>query len=326
MSDKNQWYIIKYIQKKNKIRRIVTYNNESMRLKHLKIKEYLEANLLFSKFTKAYIKDSSIFKNAKAHMYNDIFIKLDIKDFFNSINHLILLEVLYYELNKKHIDKVVTKIEISKLINLCSIHKKGIPLGLITSPTLSNIYLKEFDNILYGSLRKLDKQDIIYTRYADDLTISFKSKDKLSKEDLEIIISLVTKFLKKYKLKLNISKTNIIDLNISNHVRITGISIIKDQNNYRKISVGRKRINKLYHDTINMYSKIKNQNFILTEEDQYEIKKLKGMESFIYSIEKKGYNKIFSDDMKNYINILGYNSLSELITNLSTLQKDDLLK
>lgn len=38
-------------------------------------------------FAKAYIEHSSIVKNAKAHMYNDIFLFFDVKDFFPSINH-----------------------------------------------------------------------------------------------------------------------------------------------------------------------------------------------------------------------------------------------
>ncbi|MFJ6413909.1 reverse transcriptase domain-containing protein [Terribacillus saccharophilus] len=312
MNDKDYWYEIKYIRKKRKIRRIVTYKDERMKQVHFKIKDYLEKNLLFSKFTKAYIRKSSIFLNAKAHMYNDVFIKLDIRDFFNSINHEVLLETLYYELNKNK-EKKVTKIEIAKIIRLCSIDKKGLPLGLITSPVLSNIYLKEFDNVLYGTLKKLNMENVIYTRYADDLTISFKSL-VTSKQCLEQITLLVSKLLRKYKLKINVDKISMIDLNVSNHVRITGVSIIKDSNNYRKISVGRKRINDLYHKSIAMYRKL--QGTFPDNDDYMKIKQIKGLESFIYSVEKKGYEGVFSTEMNKQIRDLGFNSLNELITNL----------
>lgn len=316
MNNETSWYEIKYIRKKRKIRRIVTYKDDKMRHVHFKIKEYLENNLLFSKFTKAYIKNSSIFLNAKAHMYNDVFIKLDIQNFFNSINHEVLLETLYYELNKNNVEKQVTKMEIAKLIKLCSIDRNGLPLGLITSPVLSNIYLKEFDNILYGTLKKWNMENTIYTRYADDLTISFKSHSGISNELLEHITMLVSKLLKKYKLKINPSKVSIVDLNISNHVRITGVSITKDNNNYRRISVGRKRINDLYHNSIDMYRTLKLSGICPNDDDYMRIKQIKGMESFIYSVEKEGYERIFSKEMHKQIRDFGFNSLTELIKSL----------
>lgn len=317
MSNTEIWYQIKYIRKKGKIRRIVTYTDESMQARHIKVKEYLEEKLIFSKFTKAYVKNSSIFHNAKAHMYNDIFIKLDIKDFFNSINHKILLESLYSQLNLDQDETEVTKIEISKLISMCSIDKIGLPLGLVTSPILSNIYLKEFDNILYGKLKKMNLENVIYTRYADDLTISYKCESITNNNEiLKIILTLVKSLLKRYKLKINPNKISSVNLNNSNHVRITGISITKSSDNYRKISVGRKRINELFHNAISMYFKYSGNPQNLDEMDYLKIKQIKGMESFIFSIEKNGYEKVYSIGMQNRINEIGFDSLSDLIKSL----------
>ncbi|HDR4727485.1 hypothetical protein J0835_01535 [Bacillus cereus group sp. Sample62] len=314
MNEKKMWYEVKYIRKKGKIRKIITYKDESIRRLHVQIKEYLEERLIFSKFTKAYVSNSSIFYNAKAHMYNDIFLKIDIKDFFNSINHKILLEVLYSQLNLDSKQKETTKIEISKLIDVCSLDKRGIPLGLVTSPILSNIYLKEFDNILYGKLKRLGLENLIYTRYADDLTISFKSISNIPDTLLKVILELVSGLLKRYKLKINPNKVSLVDLNISNHVRITGVSVTKDANNYRKISIGRKRINNLYHDAINMYIKCRTGS--LSDADYLRIKQIKGMESFVYSVEKHGYDRVYSLKMHEQIKNMGFDSLSELIKNL----------
>jgi len=310
------WYKIKYIRKKRKIRRIVTYSDNSTEIKnkHIGIKEFLEKNIYMSKFTKAYKKDSSIFKNAKAHMYNDVFIKLDIKDFFQNIDHKILLEILYFELNKS---KSLSTIKYSKkqllsLIELCSVSKRGLPLGLVTSPILANIYLKEFDNLLYGNLKKFGLNNIIYTRYADDLTISFKKTSQINivneKKNIELLVSSL---LKKNRLKLNFSKSKMIDFEISNHVRITGLNIVKDTNNFRRITVGRKRINDLFHQSMNLHLKLK--EYSLTDSDKLEILRIKGMESFIYSIEKKGYEYVFSNNMKESIYNEGFSNLTELI-------------
>lgn len=310
-------YITRYIKKNGKKRKILTYADEVLREEHKEIKKFLEGNLTFSKFTKAYIPNSSIYKNAKAHMYNDIFIKYDIKDFFNNIDHKLLVKQLHEQLNLKYDKEKYSLLEVSQLINKCSYGKKGLPLGLISSPILANIYLKDFDNIVYGKLKNLGLTNIIYTRYADDLVISFKNIEnvaiKFYEEKLKEIEAIVIKFLKKFKLKLNTNKKSIIDLNKSNHVRITGISITKDKGNYRSLSVGKKKVISLYDEALKLYLNRANE---LNDEQLYKIARIKGMESFIFSIHKKGYDHMFSQAMVNKLNDLGFKSLHELIQTL----------
>ena len=317
-----QDYKIKYIEKKGKKRKIVTYANEEKRNEHFKINDFLVGNLRFSKFTKAYISKSSIYKNARAHMYNDIFIKYDIENFFNNIDHKLLVVLLHKQLNLVEKEKY-SILEVSELISRCTYGKKGLPLGLITSPILANIYLKEFDNILYGKMKKLELSNLIYTRYADDLTISFKNPENLDlvefKDSIVSIQEMVIKFLKKYKLKLNLKKKSIINFKESNHVRITGISVTKLENNNRRLSVGKKRINKLYDDALELYNKINSEDYILNKEDLYNISRIKGMQSFILSIHKNGYNHIFSSMMQRKLENLGFSSLNELINSLDNL-------
>ncbi|MDW4511854.1 reverse transcriptase domain-containing protein [Priestia megaterium] len=313
MNEQNASFIIKYIKTKKKLRKIVTYNSENpeLKIKHEKIAAFLNSNFTPSKFTKAYVKNKSIYHNAKPHMYNDIFISLDIKDFFGNINHKLLINALYYELNKKDED-TINKLECGKIVSHCSISEKGIPLGFITSPILSNIYLKEFDNILYGKLKKLDLRNVIYTRYADDLVISFKNffieDAKFKNDNIDYIISIVQKLLSRFNLKLNPSKTRRISFEKSNHVKITGVNITRDACNQRKLSVGRKLKNDLFHMAIKCHEQ--------EIKDQYEVMKLKGLESFIFSIEKKGYEEIFSVNMTQKIEELGFASLHDLIKNM----------
>lgn len=77
---------------------------------------------------------------------------------------------------------------------------KGLPLGLVTSPILSNIYMKEFDNIIYGKLKKMGLDNIIYTRYADDIVISFKA-EKIDPDINVNIKECVIRCLKQVHLK-----------------------------------------------------------------------------------------------------------------------------
>lgn len=300
--------ITKYIKTKDKVRKIVTYKSDDCQLRkvHKNILEYLNKNFLNSIFAKAYIKNRSISSNAKSHMYNDYFVMLDVKDFFNSINHKILIEKLYYEINKQNKSQI-SKLECANIVDKCSIGNKGIPLGFITSPMLSNIYLKEFDGILYGKLKVFKQHNIIYTRYADDIIISFK--DNANKKKIEeCIINMVETLLKYYNLKLNNKKTRNYDLCVSNHVKITGINIIKDEKNYRKLSVGKKIKNDLFWDAIKCYKD--------DIKDYKTIESVKGMQSFILSIEKKGYEECYSENMINIINDLGFDSLKSLIDSL----------
>lgn len=316
----NMDYKVRYINTNGKKRKIVTYANEEKKKEHNEIKDFLGRELIFSKFTKAYISKSSIYKNARAHMYNDVFIKYDIEKFFNNINHKILVEILHEQLNLNCEKDENSLLEIADLVSRCIVFKKGLPLGLITSPILANIYLKKFDNILYGKLKKLKLENIIYTRYADDLTISFKNPhdwdiERFNKE-LAYIEDVIIKQLKKYRLKLNLKKKSIINLKVSNHVRITGISITKAPDGKRRLSVGKKKINKLYDDALQLYIRIQNKDHVLNTEDLYHISRVKGMESFILSIHKTGYNHVFSGMMQKKLEDLGFNSLSELINNL----------
>lgn len=304
-------YRIFYIPKKSGYRKIVTYSdsNKKLRDSHEKINSLLYRRVLPSKFAKVFIKHRSIIINAKTHMYNDIFFSFDIKDFFPSINHNRLIEKLYYEINLNH-KKQVSKINCAKIVESCSISNKGLAVGLIPSPFLANVYLKDFDNILYGRLRELELDNILYTRYADDLTISYKACKPLKIKEIE---EIVCETLLKFGLKINYKKSRIIDLNESNHVKITGININKMEDNYRKISVGRKRKDDLYNLATKLAEKDKNKR------NSYEIRKVRGLQSFILSVEGDSYENCYSEKMMYVVRNLGFNSLKELIDNLTPI-------
>lgn len=303
--------IVRHIKTKNKIRKIISYRDGEceLRKKHELYQRFLEDNFVPSIFSKGYVKHRSIYHNAIAHLYNDYFIMLDIKDFFPHICHKQLSDKLFYELNKMAPNKI-SKHESNKLIDMCSVSSRGLPLGFITSPILSNIYLKEFDGILYGNLKRLELDNLIYTRYADDLVISFKAVTG-AQSPLEIderIKEITTKLLSRYGLQINKHKSRFYDMNTSNHVRITGINIIIDTTGRRRVTVGRAIKNKLYWDAIHYLESNK--------QDVELVQRIKGMQSFVFSIEKCGYEDRFSKNMKEKVNMLGFDSLKSLIDSL----------
>lgn len=308
MNIKHPDIVVRHIKTKNKVRKIITYRSEDCELKqkHRKINSFLQSRFIPSVFSKGYVKGRSIYDNALAHMYNDYFIMLDIKDFFPHICHKQLSEKIFHEINLVKVDQISKK-ECNDIIECCSITTRGLPLGFITSPILSNIYLKEFDCALYGYLKKSGLDNIIYTRYADDIIVSFKSDSVTMLTEVETkIIDTVSSLLSRYGLQLNNKKTRSYNLNISNHVRITGINITKAHDGYRHLSVGRALKNELFWDAIRC---LENPN----EED---VQRIKGLQSFVLSVEKNGYESCYSAGMLVRIRELGFESLKDLIDSL----------
>ena len=153
MKDKHPDIVIRHIKTKSKIRKIVSYCSDEceLRQKHQSINNFIQERFIPSIFSKAYIKNCSIYDNVKAHLYNDCFILMDIKNFFHNICHKQLSDKLFFELNLIE-ENTITRKECNQIVNDCSINSRGIPLGFVTSPILSNIYLKDFDGIFYGKL------------------------------------------------------------------------------------------------------------------------------------------------------------------------------
>lgn len=299
---------LRYIRTGKKLRAVLTYKdpNGSLRQEHKSILNVIRNSTYPSKFAKAYISNRGIFVNAKAHMYNDIFFKFDIKNFFNNVDHEIMVQELFRESGYRG---KISREECERIVEVCSGGEKGLPLGLVTSPDLANLYLKHFDAVLYGKLKLYPVQNIIYTRYADDMIISFKYHPDYQVIFQQIRADLIDN-LKEYKLELNEEKTEIVDLTRTNHVRITGVSVIKKEDNYRHISVGKKLKNEIFWQAINIYDTAPEKR------NADEVKKLKGMMSFILSIEKEGISFTYSRNMRQLVYDRGFRNLPELVKNL----------
>jgi len=89
-------------------------------------------------------------------------LKCDVKKYFNSIDHAVLLNILRQKVNDQKIMGLIEKVvggfngEIGK----------GIPLGNITSQIFANVYLRELDEFVKNALRLK-----YYLRYNDDFII-----------------------------------------------------------------------------------------------------------------------------------------------------------
>ena len=118
-------------------------------------------------------------------------IKMDLKNFFPSINK----HILYKKIVKSSIlnDSSIGTIKSFIFSN----EYKGIPLGLSFSNSLSELYLEDFDSIV-----QLQWNPLLYVRYVDDILIIVN--DAVDEDEVKNFIKAQ---LKEYHLEVNNEKT-----------------------------------------------------------------------------------------------------------------------
>ncbi|CAN7543295.1 retron St85 family RNA-directed DNA polymerase [Caballeronia sp. LjRoot31] len=213
----------------------------------------------------AYQAGSSIKKNADAHRSQRYLSKFDFKNFFTSIKSDDLIKHMI-----RHLSMVLEMDAINDVARLSCIQLKAgdklcLSIGAPSSPLLSNSIMFEFDSLVSDWCAH---ENIVYTRYADDLTFSTNKKDK-SKE-IEKFIREVAKGINYPTLRFNTKKT--IFLSTKHSRRVTGIII----NNEGNLSLGRNRkreISALVH------------KFSLSELPEGEIYRLQGLLGFANDVE-----------------------------------------
>lgn len=207
-------YILYEIPKRNGKTRMIYEPSPILKLVQRNILHNVLEEKRISKYAKAYQKNISLLKNALPHIKQKILLKLDIKDFFDNITFKMVYDSCFRE-------ELYPK-SIGVLFTLLCTYQGKLPQGAPTSSYISNIVLREFDEII-GSY--CERNNINYTRYSDDLTFS---GDFYPKE----IILLVKDELKKRGFKLNYDKIHIIRNN--KRQIVTGI-VVND-----KVNVTRK--------------------------------------------------------------------------------------
>ena len=152
-----------------------------------------------------HLKGPSVIKQATQQIKNAIssqqfkyFLRLDIKSYYASIDHKILLE----QINDNYDDPIILKylkdivtIAIDKGGKL-NLPTKGLPLGSTLSPFFGALYLTKLDKIS-------DQKNIFYLRYMDDIIVLVKTKRQYTKARKHIF-----RILRELKLRVSPRKTS----------------------------------------------------------------------------------------------------------------------
>lgn len=176
----------------------------------------------------AYCKGSSIALNIRPHLENSFLLKIDFANFFNSIKSrdldLLDLSTIGFKREEIYILKRLFFWSPKGSTDLC------LSIGAPSSPMLSNYILFQIDEKIYNFCMR---NNIIYTRYSDDITLS--TNEKFILKNAYSYIDEICQKTRMPSLIINKSKTVFTS---KKHKRfVTGLIITNDE----KISLGREK-------------------------------------------------------------------------------------
>ena len=183
---------------------------------------------------------------------NEIVGKIDIKDYFDTINHEKLLKMMQDVKIERRVIELINKFIKCKVDYQYSTYTKtqGIIQGSPLSAILSNIYLDSFD-------KELDKLNIKYIRYCDDINIFGKDK-----KEVYSTIKFIEKRLKEqYLLNINHNQTEITNVF---YTIFLGYKLIKNKFGVEIVKIS-KEVQYTNRWRTNSLEKINNEYHIINE-------------------------------------------------------------
>jgi RNA-directed DNA polymerase len=131
---------------------------------------------------------------------NQYIIDVDLKGFFDEVDHCLLMNLLYQKVKCQVTLQLVRRwLRASIWIKGQLVKRsKGLPQGSPISPLLSNVMLHELD-------REMERQGLCFVRYADDFSIYCKTKGEARKVGNQIYCYLRNRL----KLPINRGKSGI---------------------------------------------------------------------------------------------------------------------
>ena len=250
-ADQEKYFEQIIVRKNKKKREIIKYredkNGDQARELHNRmlqgILEYYTAN----QASYAYRRGRGIKQCVQQHLDGVDFMKYDIRKFFNSIGLEKLTKCFGAALK---IDERFFK-ELYRMLGSCFYHGT-LPLGLVLSPILSDIYMNEFDRRAEGFFSSLG---FTYTRYADDILVS--AKEVMEEEAKEKEEEFVERELKRLSLSINREKVRRARLEKQgDQIRYVGLYIVRgEKENF--ITVGKSYAYETARECLDYFHKIR---------------------------------------------------------------------
>lgn len=144
-------------------------------------------------YAHGFVNGRSIVSNAIEHVSFSCTVSMDISDFFDSVTPS-LLKKAFFEYD---------------IVNTDNMFPDGSARqGLPTSPALANIAFSKYDNRIVNHLKTVFDDNFAYTRYADDISISFNDINSHALIRM-VVISPVMEIIDDSPFSVNQRKTKI---------------------------------------------------------------------------------------------------------------------
>ena len=232
-----------------------------------------EQRYFLNAIKRSYKLKQDTFNSAQIHTNKKWILKMDIKDFFNSVQ---------YPSIKNFVIDVCDKIPNANAfyyLSLVTINDK-LPVGAPTSSYIADYCFKDVEN----EIRKICRIYCIeFSRYVDDLTFSGYNKNVL-----KVIEKRVTNILFNYGYKINPKKTKYICRN--KQQKVLGLVV---NNNVVCISNEEKRkIRAILHNFAIYFSNNTIKDIKYRQWNDNEIEKMFGKIAYVKHVDKKFYEKL----------------------------------
>ncbi len=197
--------------------------------KKVKTIQYWLIKNIFEKFelnsaASAFRNNMSILTNVRRHRENTFFLKIDLKNFFNSIEFDDLVPYLEEWKDTNDIHWELDGLAFDVIRKVCFYKGDILPVGFPSSPIISNIVMLNFDMEIKKIISNQDFNDVIYTRYADDMVFSTNRKG-VCKQLKNLIYELVDS-TETPNIKINFSKTK-FGSSSGGTASVTGLKVCK---------------------------------------------------------------------------------------------------
>lgn len=234
LNEKEKVYSNNYeIPKKNGKRRIYALDKKTSLYKIQKeITKNLFNNIMLTDCCYGFKKGCNYVDFLEPHIWfyeEKFYLRLDITNFFESINMELLYDALEYYVEESEELDLQQKKKIIDYIMAIVTYKDKIVQGAITSPVISNIVFRRLDIRIERYCRCFN---IEYTRYADDLLFSSTNNRINSRKFLERIQEI----LSNKGFKLNYSKIRRAKKEISLNGYVVGENIRLSRSKVEDIS------------------------------------------------------------------------------------------
>lgn len=225
------------------------------------------------------------FDSAKIHCGKKWVLKMDIKDFYNSVPVAFIEHAVSLACNGIKFSNTYYYFMISTL-------DRRLPTGAVTSAHIANAGFRPLDKRIkaYSNLLRVN-----YSRYMDDLT--FSSDDKFI---LNLVEKYVVNLLKQFEFRINPHKTKYISANKQQNV----LGLVVNNKLPRLPKTFRKNIRAMIHNySIYKNSGAKEIDYKFRCLNEYKIAQLKGYLAYVKHVDIESYNQLIEYSEKLNLNL-----------------------